>query len=124
MAVNYSIYPHALYDFAKTTLLAPLTDWAKGFPWDFSKVVVRETATWQDVLKADLSVPYFNNRFLRAKPASKSDGSLVFVAPKNPVEFCLLFDQEQWLEAEEFVEKSIAALQSVHPDRPVSALPI
>ncbi|PPQ67554.1 hypothetical protein CVT26_006855 [Gymnopilus dilepis] len=120
MAVDYSISPLALFDFAKSTLLTELTKWSRTFAWDLSDVTLRETATWQDVLKVDLSVPYFSNRFLKRKPGSKSDGSLMVVPPKLPIEFCLLLDEEQWLSAEKFVQDPIASSQSTTSVRPVT----
>jgi hypothetical protein len=65
MPVDYDIYPGTLGEFIKTTLLAPISNLAKGFPWDFSTMVIRETGSWQDVMKTDLNVPYFHGRFLK-----------------------------------------------------------
>jgi len=65
-------------------------------------MVVRETASWQDVMKMDPSIPYFHGRFLKVKTGAKSDGSQVFSAPKIPIEFALIVDRDQWLRAEEY----------------------
>lgn len=121
MAVDYDIFPQALVDFAHTTLLPPLTEFAKGFGWDFSKMVVRETTSWQDVMKVDLVVPYFQGRFMKPKPGAKSgDGALMFAPPKNPVEFTLIIDHEQWLQSEEFIDDAMTH-QLANASRPVSA---
>jgi len=102
MPVDYDIHPPALADFIKSTLLQPLSNLFKGFPWDFSAMVIHETASWQDILKMDRNVPYFHGRFIKVKTGAKSDGSLIFSAPKNPIEFSLVIDRDQWLEAEEY----------------------
>ena len=99
MPVDYDIFPGSLAQFIKATLLSPLTGLFEDFPWDLSKMVVRETASWQDIMKVDMSVPYFQGRFLKAKPgrAAKSDGTLIFSPPKNPIEFSLIVDRDQWM---------------------------
>jgi len=104
MAVDYEIYPQDLSEFIKATLLTPLSKFAEGFPWNFSTMVVREFTSWQDVMKMNPSIPYFNGRFLKAKPGAKSDGSRVFSTPTKPIEFSLVVDREQWLAAEEYIE--------------------
>ena len=76
----------------------------EGFPWDFSKMAIRETASWQDVMKVDPTIPYFHGRFLKAKHSAKSEGALVFNPPKTPVEFSLIVDHDQWMEAEGYQE--------------------
>ena len=102
MAVEYDIQPRALIDFIKATLLPSLSSLFVGFPWDFSKMAVRETASWQDVMKVDPATPYFHGRFLKAKPGAKADGALLFSPPKTPVEFSLIVDHEIWMEAEDY----------------------
>lgn len=104
MAVEYDIQPHALIEFIKAILLPSLSGLFVGFPWDFSKMAVRETSSWQDVMKVDPAAPYFNGRFLKAKPGAKADGALLFSPPKTPVEFSLIVDHEQWMEAEDYQE--------------------
>lgn len=104
MAVDYEIYPHALADFIKSNLLPPLSKLYEGFPWDFLMMIVRETASWQDLTKMDPSLPYFHGRFLKVKTGAKSDGTHVFSAPKNPIEFSLIVDRDQWLRAEDYGE--------------------
>jgi len=59
MPVDYSIHPDALVEFIKTTLLTPVQKLVKGFPWDFSTMVSCETGGWQDVMKTDHNIPYF-----------------------------------------------------------------
>lgn len=108
MAVEYDIQPLALVDFIKATLLPSLSSLFEGFPWDFSKMAVRETASWQDVTKVDPTPPYFHGRFLKAKQGAKADGALIFSPPKNPVEFSLIVDHEQWMEAEEYQENKVS----------------
>jgi len=104
MAVDYEIYPQDLSEFIKATLLTPLSKFAEGFPWNFSTMVVREFTSWQDVMKMNPSIPYFNGRFLKVKPGAKSDGSRVFSTPTKPIEFSLVVDREQWLAAEGYLE--------------------
>ena len=104
MAVEYDIQPRALVDFIKATLFPSLSSLFEGFPWDFSKMAFRETASWQDVMNVDRDTPYFHGRFLKAKPGAKSDSALVFPLPKTPVEFSLIVDHEQWMEAEGYQE--------------------
>ena len=67
-------------------------------------MTVREVSRWQDVSKADNTLPYFRNRFLKAKPGAKSDGSLFFTAPKKPIEFVLVINRGQWIKFEQFEE--------------------
>lgn len=107
MAVEYDIQPRALTDFIKTTLLPPLSSLFEGFPWDFSKMEVRETTSWQDVMKVDPATPYFHGRFLKAKAGPKADGALVLSPPKTPVEFSLIVDRAQWMEAEDYRENNL-----------------
>ena len=117
MPVDYDIYPEPLVEFIKTTLLAPISNLAVGFPWDFSAMVVCETGSWQDVIKMDLKVPYFHGHFLKVKTGAKSDGSQVFSPPKSPTEFVLIIDHEQWIQAEEYNENSRSTYQqteSIH----------
>lgn len=104
--MDYEILPGALAHFIKETLLSPLTGLFEDFPWDLSKMAVRETASWQDITKVDMSVPYFQGRFLKAKSgrATKTDSTLMFSPPKNPIEFSLIVDHDQWIQAEEFIE--------------------
>lgn len=104
MAVEYDIQPRTLIDFIKATLLPSLSGLFEGFPWDLSKMAVRETASWQDVTKVDPDKPYFHGRFLKPKPGPKADGALVFSPPKSPVEFSLIVDRAQWMEAEDYQE--------------------
>ncbi|KDR77554.1 hypothetical protein GALMADRAFT_138645 [Galerina marginata CBS 339.88] len=116
MPVDYEILPFALSEFIKVTLLPPLSKLIPGFSWDFSPMVVRETSSWQDILKMDPSVPYFQGRFLKVKTGAKSDGSRVFSAPKNPIEFSLIVNRDQWLQAEEYQENQNSGYQ-VHSMR-------
>ena len=104
MAVDYEIYPQDLNEFVKMILLTPLSKFAEGFPWNFSSMVVREFTSWQDVMKMNLSVPYFSGRFLKVKTGAKSDGSRVFSVLTKPIEFSLVVDRKQWLAAEEYLE--------------------
>ena len=115
MAVEYDIKPHALTDFIKATLLPSLSSLFEGFPWDFSKMAVRETASWQDVMRVDPATPYFHGRFLKAKPGPKADGSLIFSPPKTPVEFSLIVDCAQWMEAEDYQENKVTAAAVSNP---------
>ena len=116
MAVEYDIQPHALIDFIKAILLPSLTNLSVGFPWDFSKMAVRETASWQDVMKVDPASPYFHGRFLKAKPGAKADGALLFSPPKTPVEFSLIVDHDQWMEAEDYRENKVTVtVSNPHP---------
>ena len=105
MAVDYEIYPQDLNEFIKMTLLTPLSKFAEGFPWNFSTMVVREFTSWQDIMKVNPSNPYFFGRFLKAKTGAKSDGSRIFSAPTKPIEFSLVIDREQWLAAEEYLDR-------------------
>jgi hypothetical protein len=83
-------------------------------------MVVRENSVWQDVLKVpNLSLPYFHGRFLKAKSGAKSDGTQTFQGPKTPIEFLLIIDHDQWLQAEMFKEN--ASDHQVNTDRSVSA---
>ena len=104
MAVDYEIYPQNLSEFIKATLLTLLSKFAEGFPWNFLTTVVREFTSWQDVMKMNPSIPYFNGRFLKVKPGAKSDGSQIFSTPTKPIEFSLVVDREQWLAAKEYLE--------------------
>jgi len=122
MPVDYDIYPGTLGEFIKTTLLAPISDLVKGFPWDFSTMVIRETGSWQDVMKTDLNVPYFHGRFLKRKPSAKSNGSLVFSPPRTPIEFTLIIDREQWIQAEEYNENPRSTYQPTESMRSVCVL--
>ena len=102
MPVDYNIYPEHLVELIKTTLLAPISNLGVGFSWDFSSMVIRETGSWQDVMKMDLKDPYFHGRCLKVKTGAKSDGSQVFSPPKSPTEFVFIIDREQWIQAEEY----------------------
>ena len=104
MSIDYEIYPCALIDFVKSMLYTPLSGLFEGFPWDFSKMAVQETASWQDVMKMDPGIPYFHGRFLKVKTGAKSDGSLVYSFPKNPIKFSMIVNHDQWLRAEEYLE--------------------
>lgn len=108
MAVEYDIQPLDLVEFIKTTLLPSLSNLIEGFPWDFSKMAVRETASWQDIMKVDPATPYFHGRFLKAKNGAKADGALIFSPPKTPIEFSLIVDREQWMEAESYEESKVS----------------
>lgn len=104
MPISYDIYPGAFVDFIKTTLYTPISKLAEGFPWDFSTMVIREAGSWQDVMRMDPGIPYFDGRFLKTKTGAKSDGSQVFSPPKAPIEFVMIIDRDQWLRAEEYNE--------------------
>ena len=70
-------------------------------------MVVCEKDTWQDVGRVqDLGVPYFGNRFLKAKPGTsrsvaKSLDAVVFTAPKKPVDFVVVIGALQYIAADE-----------------------
>ena len=53
-------------------------------------------------MKMDLKVPHFYGHFLKVKTGAKLDGSWVFLPPKSPMEFVLIIDHEQWIQAKEY----------------------
>jgi hypothetical protein len=120
MPVDYEILPYSLSEFIKSTLLPPLSELIKGFPWDFSTMVIRETTSWQDIMKVDPSVPYFHGRFLKVKTGAKSDGTRIFAAPKNPIDFSLVVDRDQWLKAEDYHDNGIPTYRPLDSTRSVS----
>ena len=101
------IQPQELIATIKSAIIPGLKQHAIGFPWDFDVMVVCEKDTWQDVGRVpDLGVPYFGNRFLKAKPgtsrsAAKSLDMVVFMAPKKPVDFVVVIGALQYLAADE-----------------------
>ena len=124
MAVEHDILPHALVEFIKATLLPSLSGLFLGFPWDFSKMAVRESTSWQDVMKVDPATPYFDGRFLKAKPGAKNEGVFVFSPPKNPVEFSLIVDHEQWIEAEDYQENKVSNQSQTNSNPRPSPTPV
>jgi len=70
-------------------------------------MVIREKDTWQDIGRVqDLGVPYFGNRFLKAKPgtsrsAAKSLDAVIFTAPKKPIDFVVVIGALQYIAADE-----------------------
>ena len=80
-------------------------------------------------MKVDPATPYFHRRFLKAKSGAKVDGVLIFSPPKTPVEFSLIVDHEQWMEAEDYQENkvtvsnlSLSSMPIIH--RSASAHPV
>ena len=85
--------------------MPPLSKLRPGFAWNLQDLVVREKSTWEYVGKAhDLNAPYFGDRFLTSSVGSSKSGAKardIFKAPKAPIEFVLVIDSAQWLQAED-----------------------
>lgn len=100
-----TLRPLQIIHLVKSNLLSPLSKFRPGFLWNLNDLVVREKSTWEDVGKAhDLNAPYFGDRFLTSSVGSSKSGAKnrdVFKAPKAPIEFVLIIDAAQWLEADE-----------------------
>ncbi|KAH9481781.1 Myosin heavy chain kinase C [Psilocybe cubensis] len=110
ISVDYGLTPQELAQAIRSCVIKPLTKLFPGFPWDFSKSRVRETAIWQDILaNRDLTEPYFQGRFLKAKSGKSAAGTYTFSPPNKPVSFIVIIDRNQWIEAERMTQDSDAA---------------
>ena len=74
-------------------MLVAATD---SYPFDWSRLRVREVSNWVDLARESPHSPYFYERCLVSSSAKGKDKARTFKKPKNSFILALVIDSDQW----------------------------
>ena len=91
-----------------TTILPELQTLRPGFTWDHKEMIFRETSGRHNIQKVHIQgqVNYFNGRYMKEVKRGKST-SISFAPPKDSVKFKVIIQSGHWLQAQDFIKKSV-----------------